>query len=237
MISKKLLYDTAKMYDIELDTIALDRFNKYSELLVRWNKKFNLTAITEPDEIVIKHFIDSIICLTTINVSREAKLVDIGTGAGFPSIPMLIARPDLRCTLLDSNNKKVSFLNAVITELDLDAEIKHVRAEDLGKDKNYREQYDISTARAVTHLRELSEYCIPFLKVGGIFIAMKGMTIKQELDDSKQAIKVLGGIVKDKKVVKLPNDNTRNLVIIEKISQTPTVYPRPSAKIAKNPIK
>ena len=237
MISKKLLYDTAKMYDIELDTIALDRFDKYSELLVRWNKKFNLTAITEPDQIVIKHFIDSIICLTTINVSREAKLVDIGTGAGFPSIPILIARPDLRCTLLDSNNKKVSFLNAVITELDLDAEIKHIRAEDLGKDKNYREQYDISTARAVTHLRELSEYCIPFLKVGGIFIAMKGLSIKQELADSKQAIKVLGGIVKDEKVVKLPNDNTRNLVIIEKISQTPTVYPRPSAKIAKNPIK
>ena len=237
MISKKLLYATAQMYDIELDTIALDRFDKYSELLVRWNKKFNLTAITEPDEIVIKHFIDSIICLTTINVSREAKLVDIGTGAGFPSIPILIARPDLRCTLLDSNNKKVSFLNAVITELDLDAEIKHIRAEDLGKDKNYREQYDISTARAVTHLRELSEYCIPFLKVGGIFIAMKGLSIKQELADSKQAIKVLGGIVKDEKVVKLPNDNTRNLVIIEKISQTPTVYPRPSAKIAKNPIK
>ena len=236
MISKELLITSCKKFNIEITDTMAERFDAYAEILVDWNSRINLTAITDPDEIVIKHFLDSLLCLTTKNVSHETKMVDIGTGAGFPGIPLLIYQNSASLTLIDGNNKRIKFLDFVLGELGLTAETIHGRAEEIGRKPEYREQYDLSFARAVSHLRELSEYCIPFLKVGGNFIAMKGSKIDDELAEAKKAIKEMGGILQNCKTVILPNDNVRNLVVIEKAVPTPDKYPRPSAKMAKKPL-
>ncbi len=224
-------------YGINLSEQSVDKLDRYAELLCEWNEKINLTAITKPDEIVVKHFLDSLLLLKQIEIPQNAKLIDVGTGAGFPSLPVKIARDDIKLTMLDSLNKRINFLNEVTTQIGVDAECIHSRAEEGGRQALYREKYFIGTARAVAHLRELAEYCLPFVEVGGYFISLKGGEIDAELDEAKNAIKILGGKVQNVKKVTLPDGSGRSFIIIKKISQTPTNYPRPSAKMAKKPLK
>ena len=236
-ISKDLLKSEAEKFSVLLDEKALERFDTYARLLVEWNEKINLTAITEPDEIVIKHFVDSLTVFSAINIPEGAKVIDVGTGAGFPGVAMLIARPDLDVTLLDSTNKKLNVIRDILENIGLDANIVHKRAEEAGQSKDFREQYDFATARAVSNLRDLSEYCLPFVKVGGTFISMKSAKADEEIEDGRKAISVLGGKIREKKNFLLGEAGERTIIMIEKSSTTPAKYPRPSAKIAKNPIK
>lgn len=235
MINKKLLYDLANKFNIILNEDELNKFDIYAKELVSWNEKINLTAITQPDDICVKHFFDSLLLLDAIDVKENAKMIDVGTGAGFPSIPCKIYRNDIELTLLDSLNKRINFLNEISNNIGINTNCIHSRAEDAGKKDEYREKFDIATARAVAHLRELSEYCLPFVKVGGYFVSLKGYEIEEEIEESKKAIKLLGGQIID--VKKYDEDNKRSIIIIKKISQTPTKYPRISAKIKKQPIK
>lgn len=237
MINKDLLRESAQNLGISLDDIALERFDKYAYLLVETNKTLNLTAITEPDEIVTKHFADCLSVLTEVDFKSNAKVIDVGTGAGFPGIVLLIARPDLQITLMDSTKKRLTFVESVIAELGLTANVVHSRAEEAGKDPAFREKYDIVTARAVANMNVLSEYCIPFLKKGGIFAAMKGAKAAQELTSAKGALKLLGGAPLSAKEFILPNCGERTIICVKKISQTPPKYPRPSAQIAKKPLE
>lgn len=236
MINKELLVQKAAEIGIELDQTALDRFDKYAELLVETNKTLNLTAITEPDEIVCKHFIDSLSLLTCVEPSKGAKVIDVGTGAGFPGVVLLIARPDLYITLLDGTNKRLVFIENTLAELGLSANIVHMRAELAGKDKNFREKYDLVTARAVANLNTLSEYCMPFVKIGGIFAPMKSSKTNEELDNAKAAIKLLGGEIEKIHSLNIDGCGERHIIITKKISQTPPKYPRASAQISKKPL-
>ena len=215
----------------------LDKFFKYMNLLLEWNEKINLTAITEPKEVILKHFIDSL----TISkyIENNKTLADVGTGAGFPGIALKIYRRDLKITLVDSLNKRINFLNEVIKELDL-KEIKtvHSRIEDFGKNKEYREKFDYTTARAVANLSVLSEYLIPIAKIDGKCICMKGSNIEEELNTSKNAIKILGGKIQKIEEFNLPkSDITRNVIIIKKLKNTPAKYPRKAGIPAKEPLK
>ncbi len=237
MIPKDKLKNLAGEYGIELDDAQLDNFDLYAQILVEWNQKMNLTAITEPDDIVVKHFVDSLLLLKAYDVPKNATMIDVGTGAGFPSVPVAIARDDIKLTLLDSLNKRINFLTHVCSELKIPAKAIHSRAEDGAKKPPLREGFDVATARAVAHLRELSEYCLPYVKKGGYFVALKGYDIEQELDEAKKAISLMGGKVKKVEKYVLADDSKRSIVIIEKVANTPPKYPRPSAKIAKSPIK
>lgn len=226
-----------KHLDINLNQNQKDQFMKYYELLVEWNKVMNLTAITDFDEVIDKHFIDSLAVVKINNISNE-KIIDIGTGAGFPGIPLKIAFPNTRIVLLDSLNKRINFLNEVIKELNLSGiETIHGRAEDYGKDKKYREEFDISTSRAVANLATLAEYCIPFVKKGGSFISYKSGEVLEELDSAKKAIEILGGAMEDVKSFHLPvTDIERTLIRIDKKSKTPMKYPRAAGKPGKEPL-
>ena len=177
---------------IESTEEQLLQFDRYAELLVEWNKRMNLTAITEPDEMIRKHFLDSAVLLSYVSLPKNAAVIDVGTGAGFPSVPCTILRPDLKLTLLDSLNKRITFLSALCSALGIPAECVHARAEEGGRMPSLREQFDLATARAVAHLRELSEYCLPFVKVGGLFAALKGPDLEEELSEAKSAIRLLG---------------------------------------------
>ncbi|MBQ8228768.1 MAG: 16S rRNA (guanine(527)-N(7))-methyltransferase RsmG [Clostridia bacterium] len=236
MINKDLLKTMSADMGIELSSESLDRFDKYAEMLVETNKTLNLTAITEPDEIVSKHFCDCLSLLKEVEIPQGSKLIDVGTGAGFPGVVLLIARPDLKITLMDSTNKRLVFVQSVVDALGLNANVVHSRAEEAGKDKKFREQYDFVTARAVANMQTLSEYCLPFLKVGGIFAAMKGAKASDELNIAKGAIKILGGQVHSAKEFTLPDCGERSILCVKKISQTPPKYPRASAQIAKKPL-
>lgn len=236
-ISKELLKDKAAVYGVELDDKALERFDIYARLLVEWNEKINLTAITEPDEIVIKHFVDSLSVFSAIDIPEGARVIDVGTGAGFPGVAMLIARPDLEITLMDSTNKKLNVIRDILENIGLEANVVHKRAEEAGQSKDFRESYDFATARAVSNLRDLSEFCLPFVKVGGTFISMKSAKADEEIEEGKKAISVLGGRIKEKKTFNLEDAGERTVILIEKFSSTPAKYPRPSAKMAKNPIR
>ncbi len=235
-VSKDLLKDKAALYGVLLDDKALDRFDIYAKLLVEWNEKINLTAITDPEGIVIKHFLDSLTIFSAVNIPEKAKIIDVGTGAGFPGIPMLIARPDLDITLMDSTNKRLNVIRDILEKLELTANVVHSRAEDAGKSADFREKYDFSTARAVSNLRDLSEYCLPFVKVGGAFISMKGAKAEEEIAEAKKAIKTLGGKIEAKKTFELEQTGERMIITVKKVSSTPPKFPRPSAKIAKNPL-
>ena len=235
-IPMDLLKEKAAEYGINLDEKALERFDLYAKLLVEWNEKINLTAITEPEEIVIKHFLDCLTVFTKVEIKEGAKIIDVGTGAGFPGLVMLIARPDLKMTLMDSLNKRLNVIKDILEKLELTAEVVHSRAEDGGQNKAYREKYDFSTARAVSNLRDLTEYCLPFVKVGGSFIAMKAAKAEEEITAAQKAIKTLGGTVSEKHTFELEDAGERNIILIKKISSTPAKFPRPSAKIAKNPL-
>lgn len=208
----------------------------YSELLVDWNSRINLTSITDSDGIMTKHFEDCISVLQYINLPLNSKIIDVGSGAGFPGLVLKIVRPDLNLTLLDSLNKRIVFLNAVSKELGLTVETVHLRAEDGGKSLSFREKFDFAFARAVSNLRSLSELCLPYVKIGGQFISMKGPESESEVDASKSAIHILGGIVSDSFYYSLSDGSGRSLIVVNKIKPTPSKYPRISAKIKNNPL-
>lgn len=236
MINYELLGRELKQIGIELDDYGLDKFDQYAERLVRWNEKVNLTAITDPDEIVIKHFVDSLYILKFIKMSPNQSLVDVGSGAGFPGLPLLIANPQLEVTFVDSVNKKLSFIKDALNNAGLMANIINSRAEELGRNSDFRESFDYVTARAVAPLRVLAEYCLPLVKPDGFFVSMKGSNGLQELADAENAIKTLGGEVAKTAEYTLPNGDPRSIIIVRKISQTPTKYPRKTKKIETKPL-
>ena len=221
---------------IEIDSAAPQRLEKYAEMLIEKNKVMNLTAITEPKDIAVKHFYDSLIPLKQVNIPQGARVIDVGTGAGFPGLVLKIARPDINLTLMDSLNKRLTFLKEVCDELGLDAEIVHARAEEAARGE-LRESFDFAFARAVAQLNILCEYCLPYVKVGGSFVAMKGKKAAEELKEAEKAISVLGGKTQAFIEDTLPQGDERGTVIIKKISQLSPKYPRAGGKIAKSPIK
>lgn len=226
----------AKKIDVILDEEQIKKFYKYMELLLEWNEKINLTAIVEPRDVILKHFVDSLtICK---ELQKNKTLADIGTGAGFPGIPVKILRPDLDITLIDSLNKRVNFLTMVIEALKLEKIIAlHGRIEDFGKNKKYREKFDYVTSRAVANLSTLSEYMIPLVKIGGKCICMKGSNIDEELKNAEKAIKTLGGKIEKVDTFLLPDtDMGRNIILIKKEKATPNKYPRKAGTPAKEPI-
>lgn len=219
-----------KKYDLELTEKIYRKLDIYAEFLVEYNKMVNLTAITEPGEILVKHFIDSILVCRYVNLPENSSIIDVGTGAGFPSVPLKIYRPDLKITLLDSLNKRIVFLSQLCEKLEIDAEKIHGRAEDISKKPEFREMFDFSCARAVANMSLLSELCIPFVKVGGSFISLKGPS--EDISIGLNAVKLLGGEISDNLEYSLGDDN-RRIVLIKKISQTPSKYPRNSSQIKK----
>lgn len=234
MINKEFLMEQAAHMGIMLDEMALDRFELVEQRLLRWNEHINLTAITDSDEIVIKHFIDSLTVLSVADIKRRASVIDVGCGAGFPGVPILIARPDLDVTFLDSVGKKLAYIKEVLRYNGLVGEVIHERAEILGQNSDFREKYDYAVTRAVAPLNVLAEYCLPLIKVGGCYISMKGAD--DEVEIGKAAIEKLGGRIEKVVPLKLPNGDSRNIIMIKKISQTPTKYPRKSKKISTRPL-
>lgn len=234
---KKVFMEYAKKINIDINEEQINKFYDYMNLLIEWNKKINLTAITDYNEIILKHFVDSL----TINkyIKENNYVVDVGTGAGFPGIPLKIIRDDINIVLVDSLNKRINFLNEVIKELNLkNIETVHARAEEFGRNKKYRQKFDVATSRAVANLSTLSEYMIPLVKINGRCICMKGKEIKEELKDSLNAIKVLGGKVENVEEFELAdNDINRNIIYILKEKDTPNKYPRKAGTPSKDPIK
>ncbi len=230
----KEIVPLCEKFGLCLDSTAQERLSTYGNLLLFWNEKMNLTAIKEPKEVLYKHFYDCLLFFKDVNVPENAKIIDVGTGAGFPGMVLKIARPDISLTLLDGLNKRLVFLNEVLSQTELEAQTVHMRAEDAGKSDKYREKYDIACARAVAPLNVLCEYCIPFVKKGGHFVAMKGATAKEELDKSKNAYHLLGCDKPNIICETLTGNESRAFIISKKISQTPPKYPRLGGKIAKN---
>ncbi len=226
-----------KEINININEKIADKFYKYTNMLLEWNEKINLTAITEISDIILKHYIDSL----TINkyIKEQNTIIDIGTGAGFPGIPLKIVNPNNKFILVDSLNKRINFLKEVEKELNLqDIEMIHSRVEDLAKIKEYREKIDLAVSRAVANLSTLLEYMLPFVKENGLCICMKGPNITQEVEDSKKAIEILGGKIEKIEKINLPGSEIeRNIILIRKINKTPNKYPRKAGMPAKQPIK
>lgn len=226
-----------KEFGVDLTEDIKNKLNLYGNLLLEWNEKINLTAIKEPTEVLYKHFYDCILFFKNVEVKNGANLIDVGTGAGFPGMVLKIVRPDLKVTLLDSLNKRINFLNDVIAKLDLkDITAIHSRAEEGGKNKAYREKYDIACARAVASLPTLLEYCTPYVKVGGLFVSMKGPSVAEEVALCGNAIRTLNLAEPNIICENLRENESRAFVIFKKISQTPPKYPRNSANISKQPL-
>lgn len=232
-MDKKLLLD----YGLTLP--QAQQLETYYELLIEWNEKINLTAITEESDVITKHFLDSLMCFKSGVIDADCSVIDVGTGAGFPAIPMKIANNELKITLLDSLAKRLNFLNDVIEKLALtDITCVHARAEDGGKNVDLRESFDVAVSRAVANLSTLSELCLPFVKVGGYFVSMKGPSAEEEISEAKGAIKILGGSVEKVVPYEIPTSDLRhNLVVIKKIAKTPKKYPRNAPKPMKIPLK
>lgn len=228
----------AEQIGVMLTNEQLEQFDTYYHRLIEKNKVMNLTAITEYQEVIDKHFVDSLLLAGVRDLTEELSVIDVGTGGGFPGIPLKIAFPNLKITLLDSLNKRVNFLNEVIEELQLqEIEAIHSRAEDAGQNANYREKYDLCVSRAVANLSALSEYCLPFVKPSGYFISYKSTNIDEELQQAGKAIKVLGGKLEQPVTVQIPEtDIYRQFIMIQKKSHTPKVYPRKAGTASKNPI-
>lgn len=234
-----VLTEKVKELSIVLNDKQIQQFEQYYNILVEWNKVMNLTAITEYEEVVEKHFLDSLTIVNAIHVKKIETLIDVGTGAGFPGIPLKIAFPHLKVTLLDSLNKRIKFLNEVINLLELnDIKAIHGRAEDYAKQAEYREQYDICVSRAVANLATLSEYCLPYVKVDGLFVPYKSGKIDEELKSSEKAVSILGGKVEEVVKFQLPGtDIGRSFVKIHKIKETKKKYPRKAGMPTKEPLK
>ena len=234
----KRLLDKVESLSLSLDEKQVQQFITFYEMLVEWNKVMNLTGITEYDEVVEKHFVDSLSLVKAIDINKSETVIDIGTGAGFPGIPLKIAFPHLKVTLLDSLNKRIKFLNAVIDELGLEGiETIHGRAEDFAKQEKYREQYDLCVSRAVANLSTLSEYCLPYVKVNGMFVPYKSGDIDEELNNSKKAVQILGGKIEDSIKFQLPGtDIGRSFVKIKKIKNTGKKFPRKAGLPSKEPL-
>lgn len=218
--------------DIKLSTEQAEKFVKLYEFLVEYNQNVNLTAITDFEEVVIKHFVDSVLPFTMADIKENSSFIDVGTGAGFPSIPLMIVRPDFKGTLLEALNKRCVFLEKACELVGIKANVVHGRAEDYAKEK--RECFDFATARAVAPMPVVSEYCMPYVKTGGKFIALK--SVNEDIEQSKNAIKILGGKITEVKDYTITNGDNRRLFVVEKISQTPTKYPRNPSMIKKKPL-
>ena len=227
-----------KALGVTLSDEQIQQFLKYYEMLVEWNEVMNLTAITEYDEVMKKHFVDSISLCKAYDVTQNKTVIDVGTGAGFPGLALKIAFPDLQVTLLDSLNKRINFLNEVIAALELTGvETIHGRAEDFAKPGKCREKYDLCVSRAVSGLATLSEYCLPYVKVGGLFVSYKSGSVKEEAEAAEKAVKILGGKIRDIQYFDLPGSEiSRSLVIIEKVKNTPGKYPRKAGTPLREPL-
>lgn len=231
-----LLFDETKKNGMELSDKQIAQFNLYYELLTAKNKVMNLTAITEYNDVVKKHFIDSMMISRVLDMKKINSLCDVGTGAGFPGIPVKIVYPHLHLTLVDSVGKRVNFLSEVVEKLGLeDVEAIHSRTEDLAHNSKYREKYDLVTARAVASMNVLSEYCIPYAKIGGYFAAYKSGNIEEEIENAKNAVKTLGGKIEKKDMFEL-YEMGRSIVLIRKVNSTPKIYPRKAGTPSKNPL-
>ncbi|MBR6874567.1 MAG: 16S rRNA (guanine(527)-N(7))-methyltransferase RsmG [Ruminococcus sp.] len=237
MLSIEQIQNVFSAAGLSFENEQYAKLSFYADILCEYNEKVNLTAITDPLGIAEKHFLDSIYPFATEDiVPQGAKLIDVGTGAGFPSCPLKIVRPDIDLTLLDSLNKRLDFLKLLSDKASLEANCIHGRAEECGSKSDMREQFDIATARAVARLNTLCEYCLPFVKVGGAFAALKGSDGKTELDDAKKAVAELGGEIELFKEYTLPCGDGRSLIVIRKIKSTPAKYPRKQAQIKNKPL-
>lgn len=226
-----------KEYNIDINPEQINQFEIYKKLLLEWNEKINITRITEAQEIYIKHFLDSLTLINTGLIKEGKSLIDIGTGGGFPGLPLKIMYPGLKISLMDSLNKRIIFLQEVIKELNLkNIEAVHGRAEEYGRKEDYREKFDLVTNRALANMSSLAEYSLPFVKKSGYFIAMKGSEYKEEVKEAKNAIDILGGKIVDIKEIKLPGEILHSLIIVEKIRETPKKYPRAGGKPRTQPL-
>ncbi|MBO5333627.1 MAG: 16S rRNA (guanine(527)-N(7))-methyltransferase RsmG [Clostridia bacterium] len=237
MLNKELFYNTIKPFDISVDEEAFARLDTFAEMLIETNKSFNLTAIKEPDDVTVKHFADCLSIFKYVDIPENAKIIDVGTGAGFPGLVLKLYRPDIQMTFLDSTKKRLGFIENVLNECGIKGDILHMRAEEAAQLSKYREKYDFATARAVAALPVLSEYCLPFVKVGGSFVSMKSAESNEEISEAKKAINILGGKIEEDILFDLVENMPRRIIRIKKNSQTPTKYPRPSAQISKKPLK
>lgn len=238
MTKMDVFIDGAKELGLDLSDREIDMFSEYKRLLKEWNEKINITAITDDDEIDVKHFLDSVSVFKSGLINGTERIIDVGTGGGFPGIPVNILKPDTEVVLLDGLNKRLKFLNEVIDTLGLqNISTVHGRAEELGRKKEYRETFDIAVSRAVASLNTLSEYCLPFVKVGGYFVAMKGPDVDEEIEQAEKAIEKLGGQIEKRIDIPLPSsDIVHNLLLIKKVKQTPSVYPRGGGNPKKKPL-
>jgi len=236
MTENELLRRGAAQFSLAIGDEQAALFDTYSKFLIEYNKKVNLTRITDPPEIVEKHFIDSIAPLSMVSLPQGAALIDVGTGAGFPGVPMKIARPDLRLTLLDSLRKRLDFLSALSLRLGQENTLVHARAEAGGIDPALRGRFDAAVSRAVARLAVLCEYCLPFVRVGGVFLALKGPDVAGELSEAAGAIRLLGGGEPAVHTYRLPSGDGRSLVVIPKQRPTPKQYPRQRVRLAEKPL-
>lgn len=233
---RMLLRSMAKQMDIKITPEQAEQFQIYFEMLVEWNEKINLTAITDPAGVAEKHFIDSLTLLTQCRIKPGAKLCDVGTGAGFPGLPVKILRPDIQLTLLDGQNKRLQFLGEVCGKLGMEAQRIHKRAEEAGRVTTMRESFDVVTARAVAPLNVLAEYCLPLTKMKGLFLAMKGPGAEKELEQAENALELLGGHKAQVISFTLPEAGERSIVEVQKLGFTPKDYPRHGGTIVKHPL-
>lgn len=225
-----------KQSDFKLTDLMIDQFEEYAKLLLEWNEKINLTAIVDVKEIAIKHFLDSLLVMKVYEIPQGATVIDVGTGAGFPGIPLKIVRPDINLILLDSLKKRLIFLDFLTSSLKIDVNLVHSRAEDAAKSATFRESFDVAVARAVAPLNILLEYCVPFVKMNGVFLALKGSNVNEELKKSQNAQKCLNVEAVDIKKFSLVDENDRSIVVLKKLSKVSNIYPRHSSKISKKPL-